>query len=70
MDNRIPDAGQVAETMKNNEYYVLREENIIIGVVRCQFPHGTCHLDRMVVHPEHEGKGTGKVLTQFIINLA
>ena len=70
MDNRIPDAGQVATSMDDNEYFVIREENIIIGVVRCQFPHGTCHLDRMVVLPEHRGKGIGKDLTQFIIDLA
>ncbi|MCK5398364.1 MAG: GNAT family N-acetyltransferase, partial [Thermoplasmata archaeon] len=70
MDNRISDAGQVAISMDSNEYFVIREENKIIGVVRCQFPHGTCHLDRMVVHPEHQGKGIGKALTQFIIDLA
>lgn len=70
MDNRIPDAGQVASSMDDNEYYVIREENKIIGVVRCQFPHGTCHLDRMVVHPDFRCKGIGKALTHFIINLA
>ena len=70
MDNRIPDAGQVAASMDDNEYFVIREENKIIGIVRCQFPHGTCHLDRMVVHPGHRGKGIGKILTQHIIDLA
>lgn len=70
MDNRIPDAGQVSASMDDNEYFVIREENIIIGVARIQFPHGTCHLDRMVVLPEYQGKGIGKDLTQFIINLA
>ena len=70
MNNRIPDAGQVATTMEDNEYFIIRESNKIIGVVRCQFPHGTCHLDRMVVDPEHQGKGIGKILTQHIIDLA
>ena len=70
MDNRIPDAGQVATNMENNDYFVIRENNLIIGIVRCQFPHGTCHLDRMVVHPDYQKKGIGKALTQFIIDLA
>ncbi len=70
MDNRIPDAGQVSASMDDNEYYVIRENGMITSVVRCQFPHGTCHLDRMVVHPDHRGKGMGKDLTKFIIDLA
>ena len=70
MDNRIPSPERVAGSMESNDYYVWREEGKILGVVRVQFPHGTCHLDRMVLHPEHRGRGIGKKLTQHIIDLA
>jgi len=70
MDNRIPDASQVAESMDSNQYFAYRQNSKILGIVRCQFPHGTCHLDRMVVHPEHQKQGIGRALTQFVIELA
>ena len=70
MDNRIPSPDAVAASMDSNEYFVLRKGNKIVGVVRCQFPHGTCHLDRMVVHPEYRNQGVGRALTQYVIDLA
>ncbi len=70
MDNRILDPGQVAVSMDEYDYYVIWDDSQIVGVVRAQFIHGTCHIDRMVVHSNYQRMGIGKTLTMYIIDLA
>ncbi len=70
MLNRMPLPGEVAEAMGSKSYYVIRKEGRIVGVVRVSMDHGACLLDRMVVHPEHRGKGIGKALTKHAIDWA
>lgn len=38
----------------------------ILGSVRAFEEGGTCHINRMVVHPDHWGKGIGKSLMREI----
>ena len=70
MDDRILDPGRVAASMDEYDYYVIWDNSTIVGVVRVQFIHETCHMDRMVVHPGLQGRGIGRELTQYIIDLA
>ncbi len=70
MLNRMPLAGEVREAMGSKSYYVIREGDSIVGVVRVSMDHGACLLDRMVVHPEHRGKGIGEALTKHAIEWA
>jgi len=34
----------------------------IVGAVRAQADTGTCHISRLMVHPDHQNKGIGKSL--------
>jgi GNAT superfamily N-acetyltransferase len=44
------------------------EKGTILGSVRAKQEGDTCHIKRMVVHPDHWGKGIGKALMKEIEN--
>jgi ribosomal protein S18 acetylase RimI-like enzyme len=39
----------------------------LVGAFRCSFPTGACLVDRLVVAPEHRGRGFGKFLAEYAI---
>ncbi len=41
-------------------------EKGIIGSVRAALNSGTCHIGRLVVHPDYQGKGIGTLLMEKI----
>jgi ribosomal protein S18 acetylase RimI-like enzyme len=68
--NRMPSAREIQTAMEKKVFFMVRNGARIIGVVRGTLEHGACLLDRMVVQPEHQGKGVGKALTQHVIDYA
>lgn len=40
--------------------------NKIIGSVRAKLTEDTCHIGRLIVHPDFQGKGIGSKLLQHI----
>lgn len=40
--------------------------NEVVGSVRAQCIEGTCHIGRLIVNPEHQGRGLGKRLMAAI----
>ncbi|UCC97758.1 MAG: GNAT family N-acetyltransferase [Phycisphaerales bacterium] len=37
-------------------------ENRIVGSVRCYLEKGTCHIGKLIVHPDHQNRGIGTKL--------
>ena len=56
--------------MKSRTYYIVRNADEIVGVVRCSIIHGTCLLDRMAVDEAFRRQGLGTVLTERVIEFA
>lgn len=42
------------------------EANKIVGSVRAKLVEDTCHIGRLIVHPDFQGKGIGSKLLQHI----
>ncbi len=40
----------------------VEHENKIIGSVRCFLEKGICHINRLIVHPDHQNRGIGTQL--------
>ncbi len=47
-------------------FLILVEGGTILGSVRAFEEEGTCHINRLIVHPDHWGKGIGKGLMREI----
>jgi GNAT superfamily N-acetyltransferase len=70
LKDRMPDKNQIIKWMKSKIYFIVRNEERIIGVVRCSIDHGTCLLDRMAVDENFRKKGIGTDLTKRVIKYA
>jgi GNAT superfamily N-acetyltransferase len=61
---------QTLEEMKQDfamgTYLKYVEDEMILGSVRAFEEKGTCYIKRLVVHPNHWGKGIGKALMREI----
>jgi ribosomal protein S18 acetylase RimI-like enzyme len=63
----------LVQTLDNLEteyqtHVILRlvKDGVIIGSVRAYDENGTCHIGRLIVHPDHQNKGLGKQLMNRI----
>lgn len=68
--NRTPDKEQISDWMKSKTYFIVRNADEIVGVVRCSLAHGTCLLDRMAVDGGFRRQGMGTALTERVIEHA
>jgi ribosomal protein S18 acetylase RimI-like enzyme len=72
-NHRIPPLTQTLEEIKTEFYNQIflkaLIENRIIGSVRAYQTKGTCHIGRLVVHPEFQNRGIGSRLMREIENL-
>jgi ribosomal protein S18 acetylase RimI-like enzyme len=58
----------IKDDFKNNIYLKATYNSIIIGSVRAYIKDNICHIGRLIVHPEYQNKGIGKLLMQNIEN--
>ena len=72
-NHSIPPLTQTLEEIKtefdNQIFLKARIENRIVGSVRAYQTKGTCHIGRLVVHPEFQNQGIGSRLMREIENL-
>jgi ribosomal protein S18 acetylase RimI-like enzyme len=65
-DFSIPPLVQTSEEIKKEfgEKTVLKAiiDNRLVGSVRAREQDGTCHIDRLIVHPKYQDNGIGKRL--------
>lgn len=66
----IPPLVQSLENLETEyqTHVILRlvKDGVIIGSVRAYDENGTCHIGRLIVHPDHQNKGLGKQLMDRI----
>ena len=67
-DNTLPPLVQTLEEIqKDFDNYVFLKAVIddeIIGSVKGSLQENTCHIGRLIVHPEHQNQGIGKKLME------
>ncbi|MBN1477334.1 GNAT family N-acetyltransferase [Candidatus Sumerlaeota bacterium] len=63
-DHTLPPLTQTLEEMRADfETQVILKavaDGEIVGSVRACLRDGTCHIGRLIVHPDHQGRGLGK----------
>ncbi len=71
-DDTLPPLIQTLEEIQQDHatYVFLKAviKDKIIGSVKGSMLEGTCHIGRLIVHPEHQNKGIGKHLMHEIEN--
>jgi ribosomal protein S18 acetylase RimI-like enzyme len=65
-DFNIPPLMQSLEELQDEfaekTFLKISSADSIVGSVRALMKTGTCHIERLVVHPAHQGRGLGKAL--------
>jgi ribosomal protein S18 acetylase RimI-like enzyme len=71
-DFSIPPLTQTLEdirgTFASRVFLKATVADVIIGSVRATYDAGTCHIGRLIVHPDFQGKGIGTRLLSEIEN--
>lgn len=66
----IPPLAQTLEdfdaSLRENTYLAARLDGALVGLVRGRMQDGTCHLGRLAVLPEYQGRGIGRRLLAAI----
>jgi len=70
-DYRIPpltqDAAEIEAEFANQVFLkATTDDGVIVGSVRACEQGGTCFIGRLIVHPDHQGRGIGAALMQEI----
>ncbi|OUS77036.1 GNAT family N-acetyltransferase [Paenibacillus sp. MY03] len=65
----IQTLGQLQAQFENHIILKATVDEIIIGSVRANHQDGTCYIGKLIVHPDHQNKGTGKLLMNAIEGL-
>ena len=66
--DQTPGSEEVAAWLKGGfEVFTSTLEGVLVGVVRCSFPTGTCLVDRMAVDPERTSSGIERALAEHAI---
>lgn len=50
---------EILSEFKDQVFLKVELENKIIGSVRCYLEKGTCHVGKLIVHPDHQNRGVG-----------
>lgn len=61
---------QVKQWIKQDTYFIAKENGKVVGVVGCSLKRGTCRLIHMVVDKNKRRKGIGSALTEKVITYA
>jgi GNAT superfamily N-acetyltransferase len=66
--DQTPGPEEVGEWLKGGfEVFTAVLDGVLVGVVRCSFPTGTCLVDRMAVDPDRNNSGIGRALAEHAI---
>lgn len=69
----IPPLTQTLDEIKNDftskVFLIAVTDGAIIGSVRAYEKDGTCHIERLIVHPEYQNRGIGSRLLNEIENV-
>ena len=66
--DQTPGPEEVAAWLKGGfEVFTATLDGLLVGVVRCSFPTGTCLVDRMAVDPDRTGNGIARALAEHAI---
>ena len=69
-DYSLPPLGQtlddIREQFHDTVFLKAVEDGVIIGSVRAVVKDGTCHIGRLIVHPDRQNRGIGTSLMQAI----
>src|ERR1700682_5561061 len=69
--DQTPGSDEVVAWLKGGfEVFTAALDGVLVGVVRCSFPTGTCLVDRMAVDPERNSNGIGRALAEHAISPA
>jgi ribosomal protein S18 acetylase RimI-like enzyme len=69
--DQVPPAAEVEAWLRGGfEVFRVRHEGQLIGAVRCSFPTGACHVDRLAVDPVARRGGIGHLLLEHAIGRA
>mgnify|MGYP001793232690 CR=1 FL=1 len=68
ISDQTPDGEEVAAWLRGGfEVFTATLDGVLVGVIRCSFPTGTCLVDRIAVTPEHNGDGVGRSLVEHAV---
>lgn len=59
-------AGEISDQFRTHIFLKAVRQGIIVGAVRAVELDGTCHIGRLAVHPDMQGRGIGTALIKEI----